>query len=122
MNQRYLRNIALLLLVWLVSQQTVALVLHGVEHSSVNCHEQVTVTTIDCSSDQTQSEHGTHQSISSTSQMSVCDHCATFCQNSIVTSLSMPSIFEGQSVPTLEPDLSILVSAINVPYRPPIIA
>ena len=119
MNPRYLRNITLLLLVWLVSQQAVALVLYGVEHSPNNCHEQLSA--IDYSLEQVEEKHGSHKALSSASQMPVCDHCATFCQPIAITSLPLHPSLAGQSMPEIELVVSIPRTAISALYRPPII-
>ena len=118
MNQRFLRNIALLLLVWLTCQQVVALALHSVEHSPGGCHEQAT--SVDCPLNHAAVEHGSHKMLNSSSEEPVCDHCATFCQPAVVTSLPIPPFEDDQLISSAEPVSSVSTPAISTLYRPPI--
>ena len=104
MGQRYLRNIALLLLVWLASQQAVALVFHGVDHSQHIIQKAQS-----------------HMGLNSGSNTPVCDHCATFCQPTLLTVFYLDAIHYSESL-----QVSVLVESITTPtisvlYRPPIV-
>jgi len=115
MKSHYLRNIALLLLVLLASQQVVALASHSVEHSPDGCHEQLA--SVDCPSD----NHSSHKMKNSSLEASVCDHCSAFCKLDLSTSLHIPPFEKNQSISSTELISLVITPAISILYRPPIL-
>lgn len=118
MNQRYLRTITVLLLVWLASQQVFALDTYHGEHQQMGCQQKETLS--GCHVDSLERDHNDSESRNIFFQEHASDHCVVFCQSVSMTYLQAYPFYETHSLVSLELSFFIPVSFIRTPYRPPI--
>ena len=114
------RQLTLLIIVWLFSQQLFAIVLSA-SHKVMDCTEY---SHSNCAVDAI--EHNGHLMPSSGADdanvLMTCDHCNTFCQPSIIVNNELMPVNLNHLPVTPRADAVLVNIVLAIPHRPPILA